>query len=541
MEMALVSDSAEAEPTAASRKRGGRWPLVPLAPLLISVVALSAALLIGLLATSNLQSASDAAAVVRSKTLAAAVAARLAAMPPDGRTALLAQVSARSSAGYLLFDSAGKVAAAHGVAAFSPSELGAFAERASGLSESEGRRVMFAVRSLGPPLEHLALVAIVDAPQPAEGTSRLTKAVVVLTLLMLLVAVGVALAFTGATRDDLRLIRQRIAELAAPRLDAREVTLRASTLPLRSFDQVGTLTAALNGLVARFAEAERGYRTDLDAAVHIDAERSEFLAGLSHELRTPLNAILGFSHLLESESDGPLSPDALEALAMIRMSGGHLKSLIDDILDLSAAETGQLRLSRTVVDVHELAEAVVREARVTVGMRPIALVVEGSGPVLAWADGRRVRQILTNLVANALKATAEGQVRVGIAGAPEQHSVNIFVADTGRGIDPAVLGAIFEPYRQVGEESARRGGAGLGLAITRQLVLLHGGTIEAVSSVGHGSAFTVRLPDDSAQTRVPDERVVAWADEPTGPEPARNVLPSLSNEITDRRRAKERL
>ena len=226
---------------------------------------------------------------------------------------------------------------------------------------------------------------------------------------------------------------------------------------------------------------------------------------------------------------------------MIRMSGGHLKSLIDDILDLSAAETGQLRLSRTVVDVHELAEAVVREARVTVGMRPIALVVEGSGPVLAWADGRRVRQILTNLVANALKATAEGQVRVGIAGAPEQRSVNIFVADTGRGIDPAVLGAIFEPYRQVGEESARRGGAGLGLAITRQLVLLHGGTIEAVSSVGHGSAFTVRLPDDSAQTRVPDERVVAWADEPTGPEPARNVLPSLSNEITDRRRAKERL
>jgi signal transduction histidine kinase len=329
-------------------------------------------------------------------------------------------------------------------------------------------------------------------------------------------------------------VRQRIAELARTRAEGGGVAERAVAVPVRSFDQVGALTTALNGLVARFAEAERGYLRDLKAAAQIDSERAQFLAGLSHELRTPLNAILGFTHLLESEGDGPLSDDAREALAMVRTSGEHLKSLIDDILDLSAAETGQLRLSRTLVDVYGLAEEVVKEARATAASRPVGMTVAGERHVVAWADPRRLRQVLTNLLSNALKATAAGEVRVRIEKDAVFAQAVISVSDTGRGIDPAALQAIFEPYRQAGDERAREGGVGLGLAITRQIVLLHGGTIDARSEIGHGSTFTLRLPDESASAKMPQDSLVSWAEQPTGPERARDVLPSIDTEVSER-------
>ncbi len=541
MAVGVVSESPVVLSKKSRVRPSGRWPLVPLAPLIVSVVALVAALLIGLVARKNLQLTSDSAAQVASKTLVAAVAQRLSATPPDGRTALLTQVSARSKAEYLLVDSRGIVTTSPGLLGLPAQDLFAYAQRGAGVSESEGRRVAFSGRTLNPPNEHLTLVALVEARSPAEGTSRLTNALVVLTLLMLLVAVGVALVFTGATRGDLRFIRQRIDELADRPPRGKGVNPRASAVPLRSFDQVGTLTSALNALVSRFSEAERGYQSDLVGAAHIDLERSEFLAGLSHELRTPLNAILGFAHLLESESDGPLSLGALEALAMIRAGGEHLKLLIDDILDLSAAETGQLRLTRTVVDVRVLAEAAVREATATIGSRPIALLVSEGPPALAWADGRRVRQVLTNLLSNALKATAQGEIKIRVESDPKAHSVVVFVSDTGRGIDAGVLGVIFEPYRQVGEESVRRGGVGLGLAIARQLVRLHGGSIEVKSELGVGTAFTLRLPDDSHALEVPRHSVVPWS-EPLveGPEPARAVLPSLTSELAATHPPKER-
>jgi signal transduction histidine kinase len=281
-------------------------------------------------------------------------------------------------------------------------------------------------------------------------------------------------------------------------------------VPLVSLDQMGLLTASLNTLIERFAAAERSYRADLGAAAQLDSERSQFLAGLSHELRTPLNAILGFTHLLESEHEGPLTPDAREALATIRTSGEHLKSLIDDILDLSAMETGQVRLSRTVVDVYALAEEVVREARATVKRRPVRLEVRGARDVFAWADARRIRQVMTNLVSNAVNATAEGSVVVTVA--KQDDMARIQIADSGRGIAPDVLTTIFEPYKQAGDELARRGGVGLGLAITRRLVLLHGGTITAESAVLRGSLFVVCIPDETHSARVPRDSLVPFSE-----------------------------
>jgi signal transduction histidine kinase len=378
---------------------------------------------------------------------------------------------------------------------------------AEGTAEIDGSRMRFAASSVSPPLEHLSVMALVSAPSPAEGTIGLSRAVGVLTLLLLSVAVAVALVLMRATRDDVLYVRHRIAEMARGGSEASS-GVTAGGVPLRSLDQVGMLTAALNVLIARFAAAEQGYRGDLRFAAQLDTERSQFLAGLSHELRTPLNAILGFTHLLESEQEGPLGNEAKEALAMIRTSGDHLKSLIDDILDLSAMESGQLRLTRQIVDVRTLAEEVVREGRATVLDRPLRVWVEGEPGALAWADPRRLRQVLSNLVSNALKATGRGEVRISVE--KREGAVVVHVSDSGRGIEPGVLESIFEPYMQAGDASARRGGAGLGLAITRRLVLLHGGAIEAKSQPGHGSTFTVTFPDDSYSKHMPRDSLVPW-------------------------------
>jgi len=545
--VALAVVSPEPRPEQPPR-RAARWPLTPLAPLVVLVLGIAAACLVALVAAGDRQRSSDDALAVHARTLSAALAARLTAALPEDRGALLAHARTRTGATFVLFDGGGRVLLAESEPPPPRRELADLAGKAYGLRDAPGHRAAFAVRSLGAPLEHLSLLTLVEAPRPADGTQNMNRAVALLTFLMLAVAVGVALALTAATREDLRLIRFRIAELAKPRAEKAGLALRGTTLPLRSFDQVGTLTAALNGLVARFAHEERCYRSDLDAAAQIDTERAQFLAGLSHELRTPLNAVLGFAHLFESE--GPLGPEGHEAIATIRASGEHLKALIDDILDLSAAETGQLRLSRSVIDVRLVAEEVVREARATIGTRPVAVVLEARGPTLAWADPRRVRQMLGNLVSNALKATARGEVRLTVEADRPTHTARVVVADTGRGIEAAALEAIFEPYRQAGDEAVRRGGAGLGLAITRELVLLHGGTIEAQSEIGTGSLFEVRLPDDSRASVVPKDTdaprdtlgskdsLVPWSDDTTapGPEPARDVLPSLTNEITERRR-----
>ncbi|MBN1607757.1 MAG: HAMP domain-containing histidine kinase, partial [Polyangiaceae bacterium] len=262
-------------------------------------------------------------------------------------------------------------------------------------------------------------------------------------------------------------------------------------IPVRSADQVGVLTSAFNELAARFSAAEQAYRRDLAGALAYDRERSAFLAALSHELRTPLNAILGFTEVLLSEVDGPLRPEARENLEIVRASGRHLAALVDDILELSALESGELRLSRVEVDVYDIAEEVVREAEVAAQGKPLAVKLEGdSAP--AWVDARRVRQILGNVVGNAVKFTSAGTVLVRISS--DQGCALADIADTGPGIAPDDQASIFEEYRQSGDANSRRIGTGLGLAITRRLVKMHGGAILLESALGRGSRFRIVLP-----------------------------------------------
>jgi len=334
----------------------------------------------------------------------------------------------------------------------------------------------------------------VRAPAPTEVTVTMVQAVALLTTLLLGVAIAVAYALMRNARDDVVFVRNRLRRMAQPPVDDMPRTDGAPArkpVPIRSLDQVGQLTAALNVLVTRFDAAERSYRADLRHVADLDEERSLFLAGLSHELRTPLNAILGFTHLLESEADGPLTDDAKESLAVIRTSGEHLRTLIDDILDLSAMETGQLHLDKVDVDARALAEDVVREAWGTITDRAVSLTVDGADQAWVHADPRRLRQVLTNLVSNALKFTARGEVRVRVVANDDE--VTIAVTDSGRGIPPDLVDTIFRAYRQVSDATDRRAGAGLGLAIAKRLVVLHGGAIQVASELDQGSTFTVRL------------------------------------------------
>jgi signal transduction histidine kinase len=335
-------------------------------------------------------------------------------------------------------------------------------------------------------VEHLSLVAFVPDPELPFATRSLIASVAAFTTLLVGAAALVALTIARDVHSDVAYVRERIVEMAR-----ENISPSGKSVPVRDVDQVGILTSAFNLLLERFAAAEHAYRQDLAGALAFDRDKSAFLAALSHELRTPLNAVLGFADVLLAEVDGPLSDDARENLTVLRSSADHLRELIDDILDLSALESGELKLEVGAVDVFAVASQVVREARVTVEDKDVVVSLSGE-PAIAWADARRIRQIVENLVGNAVKFTQEGSVDVAVN--LRGDDVVISVADTGPGIPEDDQAAIFEEYRQTQSAQRARKGAGLGLAITRRLVRMHRGKIELASEVGRGSTFTVSLP-----------------------------------------------
>ena len=465
----------------------GNLPLLPVAPAIVVLVGITAAVVIALLGISQLQDTADDAARLRASVLSATLAARLDAAAAEDRGELIGRAARRSAAEILLVDRDGQIVINESFGKPSREEVSRMLSARDGETRTALGRVRFAARPLSPPRAALSVVTFVGAPSPPPGSIAMVNGVAALTALLLGVAVSVSIAYAKAARDDVDYVRRRIADMSLPDADPA-----GETIPIRSLDQVGALTSAFDVLVGRFAAAERSYRADLAQAAAGARERSAFLAGLSHELRTPLNAILGFTHVLESEVDGPLDEDARESLAVVKKSGEHLKTLIDDVLDLSALETGQLHLKRRAVDARELCEEVVREARAMVRDKPVGLSVGGQARLFAYADARRLRQVLTNLVTNAVKATAEGAVSVRVES--RGPFVAMTVEDTGKGIPPEEQAAIFQAYRQAGDVRSRRGGTGLGLSIAQRLVDMHGGTIEVESQVGRGSRFTVCLP-----------------------------------------------
>ncbi|GJG88826.1 hypothetical protein tb265_40070 [Gemmatimonadetes bacterium T265] len=257
---------------------------------------------------------------------------------------------------------------------------------------------------------------------------------------------------------------------------------------------------------ARLYAAERAARAEAEAA-RADAERAnrakaQFLAAMSHELRTPLNAIGGYAELMEMGRRGPVTPEQREDLSRVRRAGQHLQSLINDILNHARLEAGRVRYDLQDVLLDDVVADV--EALVSPQLRARALAFSHDGcapdtpdrPHAVRADPEKVRQILLNLLTNAIKFTAPGG-RVALACEADRGGVvRLRVEDTGRGIAPGALAQIFEPFVQVDRHRTPEGqqGVGLGLAISRDLARGMGGDLTAESTPGVGSTFTLTLP-----------------------------------------------
>jgi len=280
--------------------------------------------------------------------------------------------------------------------------------------------------------------------------------------------------------DPVKQMNRRFQEIAHENFSDR--------LEIPNRDELGNLANALNDMSS---ELGRLYREIQAASRH----KSEFLANMSHELRTPLNAIIGFSQVLDERVFGELNEKQSEYINDIHESGTHLLSLINDILDISKVEAGHMELDLKKFDVRvalDNALILVKERSLRHGLTLEIDLDSGLGNLVA--DERKFKQILLNLLTNAIKFTPEGgSITVNATGT--ENRLEIAISDTGVGISPDNQKLIFEEFRQVSEqdESAREG-TGLGLTLTKKFVEMHGGEISVASEVGKGSSFRFTLP-----------------------------------------------
>jgi cell cycle sensor histidine kinase DivJ len=250
--------------------------------------------------------------------------------------------------------------------------------------------------------------------------------------------------------------------------------------------------------VARDATAERNRETELEAA-RVEAEssalgKSRFLANMSHELRTPLNAIMGFSDMMRSKVFGELQPRYAEYAELIHESGRHLLDLINDVLDMSKIEAERYQLQIETFDARDAVSGALRLTRVQADAAGVSL--RGLMPPHALevdADRRAVKQIVLNLVSNALKFTPRGGT-VTVTAQDFSGEFELVVTDTGMGIAPEDLERLGRPYEQAGDFTQRARGTGLGLSLVRAFAELHGGEMGIESRLGEGTSVTVRLP-----------------------------------------------
>ncbi len=282
--------------------------------------------------------------------------------------------------------------------------------------------------------------------------------------------------------------------IAAESSDAR----LATTAAVGAFVALSGLSGALlvqSRRQRRSRAALVAARNDADAA---SRSKTEFLANMSHEIRTPMTAILGYVDLLADHGDSaPGAPSREEAVETIRRNARHLLAIINDILDLSKIEAGQMKVDRQRVRTVDLVQDVMRLMDDRARQKGIALKLafEGEVPDVITTDPTRVRQVLINLVGNAVKFTEQGSVTLTVRRDPgERRTVEFQVADSGIGMTPEQLARLYHPFVQADSSTTRRfGGTGLGLAISRRCVDMLGGAISVRSAPGTGTTFTVRL------------------------------------------------
>ena len=315
--------------------------------------------------------------------------------------------------------------------------------------------------------------ALVSDNSASYNNSRLIFLVAAAAAVLLALILGFAIS--SSLSRPVQRMDARLAELAAGDFSRR--------VDVPNRDELGTLAANLNRMNDELGELYR----KVEAA---SRAKSDFLANMSHELRTPLNAIIGFSEVLLEQMFGPLNAKQAEYLGDIVTSGRHLLLLINDTLDLSKIEAGKMELDLTTFSLPAVLEDGVTMVREAASRHRIECRVD-AGPDLeeVEADERKVKQVVFNLLSNAVKFTPDGG-RVDVRARRVHDRAEVAVADTGLGIDPAEQDRIFQEFRQAGQQE----GSGLGLALARSLVTLHGGKLWVESAPGAGSTFTFTLP-----------------------------------------------
>lgn len=302
-------------------------------------------------------------------------------------------------------------------------------------------------------------------------------------------------------------LRKRAAELSGgPVIDA--ASLQAEYLALAErhlelldeFRKIAQASDRLQRDIKQLTEAEREAKEDANAA---NRAKSDFLANMSHELRTPLNAIIGFAEVIEGQLLGPLGVGRYREYAKdILESGRHLLDVINDVLDLAKVEAGTLELHEGLVDIADVimvCERTVRQKAMDGKLRLSAEIDPAiSGMV---ADELKLRQIIINLMSNAVKFTPPGGSVTVSATLLADGEIGLAVADTGVGIAPADIPTALEPFRQIDNSMARsHQGTGLGLPLTRKLVELHGGRLTIESALGVGTTVTAVFPRERNAT-----------------------------------------
>jgi signal transduction histidine kinase len=339
---------------------------------------------------------------------------------------------------------------------------------------------------------------------------RLRVGLIAVILLLLLAGVA-ALLISARLQHSIASPLLHLAETARAISAGRDYSLRATPV---SNDEIGVVVYAFNDMLDRLAErngelsranadlaheVEERRRVEVERSAALERERDanrlkdEFLATLSHELRTPLNAVLGWARMLRS---APVEPHVrARALESIERNAQAQRRLIEDLLEISRIVTGKLRIQVQQADLAAIVDAAVEVVQPAAAARRIRLAsVVTVRPALTSGDPDRLQQVVWNLLSNAVKFTPEGgEVTIRL---DESTGYRLTVTDTGQGIDARFLPHVFDPFRQAdGTTSREHGGLGLGLAIARQLVELHGGTIAARSDGrGKGAIFEVYLP-----------------------------------------------